>query len=988
MAGFMVIWILTVAGYSSSGWIIRTWQTDDGLPNNVVTGLSQAKDGYLWVATHNGLARFDGFRFEDFPLTNFAGIPSKEIATLLSVKTGGLWLAFDLGPLAYLHFGNAETITNPFPSHPTVTAMTEDDDGGLFVAFGLKVVRIKNGQVKEFTAPDGLPDGICSSLIRDTDGRVWLAKGAEVGVLKGDHFEKLLAFNTGRAVRLAAAKSGGIWVCVNDQLFTCNDKGVLGKISEFGVKNSLPRPTVLLEDQCGCVWIGTRRNGLFRFDGSNFQSIPTSHNWILCLAEDREGNIWAGTSGGGLDEVRPELIQLEGAGTGFASQTIQSICEDSQGRLWGLSQSGLLMLRVHDEWSLVSSNTDWPNIAANDLVADREGSLWMETTGHKLARWQNGVFKFWGPENGIRGPIRKILASSTGDIWIGEGQPEILQFFHADTLKTLSLPSNFHHILAMAEVNKTDIYVAGEHGELMRVWPDHGQYKTERVSRLPRQTIRCLSTTSDGSLWIGYDGAGVGRLDKNGQFTLIGRDQGLYDDNISQIIDDERGSLWFGSDHGIFRVQKNMLDAVAEGRLASVYSTFYGANEGLPDLRADLANAGGALRSRDGRLWMPMGASLAIINPEKLREDLIPPTVLLTHIEVDEHTVASYGGEIMPVQNAIALEKTGASLNLQPTHHRLDFNFTVLDFAAPDNVSFRYKLEGLDVGWSKASPQRNATYSRLSPGGYRFQVMACNSSGIWNETGASFGFTVMPFIWQTWWFRLVAVVLFTAAVLSVGRYFSHRKLQRRLLKFEQQAALDKERARIARDLHDDLGSCLTKIVMVSGLSRRGRIPTEKADNEVQTAARYAIKALDQTVWAVNPQNDTVPAFVNYTSQFVVDFLRTAGIKCDTDIAEQLPERAVPAEARHNLFLVIKETVNNIVRHANATDVKFQVAISDTSLRFTIQDNGSGFAHASTAPNADGLRNMRQRMDELGGEFQIESTSGTGTRIVIVFRLSS
>jgi signal transduction histidine kinase len=303
-------------------------------------------------------------------------------------------------------------------------------------------------------------------------------------------------------------------------------------------------------------------------------------------------------------------------------------------------------------------------------------------------------------------------------------------------------------------------------------------------------------------------------------------------------------------------------------------------------------------------------------------------------------------------------------------------------------VSFRYKLDGLDADWSKAGPQRSATYSRLSPGNYKFQVMACNSSGVWNETGADFGFVVRPFVWQTWWFRLSAVALFTVTVLSIGRYFLQRKLQRRLLKLEQLLALDKERARIARDLHDDLGGCLTQIIMVSGLTRRGRIPSEKANNDVLVAARYAIKALDQTVWAVNPRNDTLPAFINYTGQFVVDFLRTAGVKCNADIPEQLPEWPMRAEIRHNLFLVIKEAVNNIVRHANASEVKFQVVISDKSLRFSIRDNGLGFAHTPDAPDMDGLRNMRQRMDELGGEFQVESTPGIGTCIVLVAMLPS
>jgi signal transduction histidine kinase/ligand-binding sensor domain-containing protein len=987
MASFIVIWTLAADGAVDAGWIVRTWQTDDGLPGNTVTGLSQTKDGYLWVATHNGLARFDGVHFENFPLTNFANILSEDIASLMSVSSGGLLLAVNHGALAYLNFGSAKVTINPFTNRPTVTAMVEDKDGGLFVAFGLEVVRIINGQEKKFTAQDGMPDGTCSSLIKDTNGLVWLAKGTNVAVLRGDHFKTMLSFNTRRPLQLATAKSGGIWVCSNDQIFTCDDKGGLKRVGTFGDKSSLPRPTVLLEDRDGYVWIGTRRNGLYRFDGSACQSIPTSDSWIICLAEDRQGNIWAGTGGAGLDQVRPKLIQLEGSNTGLAAEAIQSVCEDLQNRLWALSRSGLLLLRTNGGWSLASSHTNLINVTANALAADREGSLWMETTGHKLVRWQNGVFEVWGLKNGILGSlIREILASSNGDIWIGEGRPEILQIIHSNTLKTVSLPSDFHYIRVMAEGIGGNFFIAGANGKLIRVWNDHGQYETEQIRELPQRKILCLSTSSDGSLWIGYEDAGVGRL-KNGHFALIGHEQELYDDNISEIIDDGRGSLWFGSNHGIFRAQKSVLDAVAEGRLSRVESIHYGSDQGLPD---NLRATGNAVLSHDGRIWMPMGTFLAIISPEKVFHDSTPP-VLLTKIEVDGRTVASYGGDIMPVQDVVPLRKPGAPLSLQAGYHRLDFNFTALDFVAPNNVNFHYRLDGLDTEWSKATPQRSVTYSRLSPGNYRFRVMACNSSGVWNEADASLHFSVLPFVWQKWWFRLAVVAFFTAAVLSVGRYFSHRNLQRRLLKLEQQAALNKERARIARDLHDDLGGCLTQIVMVSGLNRRGRIPAERAYNEVQSATRYAIQALDQTVWAINPRNDTLPSFINYTSQFAVDFLRTAGIKCDTDIPEQLPAWTVPAEARHNLFLIVKEAVNNIVRHASASEVKFQVVISDKTLRLTIQDNGHGFASASASASADlgadGLRNMRQRMDNLGGEFQIESAPGAGTCIKLVFRPS-
>jgi signal transduction histidine kinase/ligand-binding sensor domain-containing protein len=975
VAGCIVIWTVAVRASSDADWIVRTWQPVDGLPGVSVTGLSQTKDGFLWVASRDGLARFDGIHFESVPLTNFPGLSSRNVSKFLVAQSGGLWLSLNRGPVAFLNSGSADVIEGRFGNNGLATAMVEDNDGSLLVAFGPEVFRVRNKAVQRLKAESGLPTGICFSMIRDTRGQIWIAKGSQVGILRNDQFEKSFTFRTERALCLAPGKSGGVWICVNDQLLFCDEKGELKEMGSYGTKNSLPRPTSLLEVRDGSVWIGTRRNGLFHFDGEIFESVPTSDSAILCLASDREGNVWAGTAAGGLDQVRPKILQLEGAATGLAEQTVQSVCEDPQGRLWGLSRSGLLLVRSNGQWSAVSVNTNWPNLTELNIAIDRDGAVWTVTTGNKLACWQDGTLKLWSLESGIAGPsIRKVLADSRGDIWASEGPPEILQVIHHGNVETLPLPKTFHRGRAMAEDTHGNIFLAGLAGDLIRVRTENGSHVTEQFKGLPARTILSLAPDSDGSLWIGYSGLGLGRF-KDGKVSLIGTEQGLCDGTIAAVVEDDRGSLWFGSERGIFRAEKSALNAVADGRSTRVQCVRY-ESEGVS---GPLHARGAGIKTRDGRIWMPMGTALAIINPNKVTRDALPPPVFLTGMELDGRAMAAYGGGIIPVNGITALEKH-ISPSLRVHYHRLQFDFTALDFTSPGNVSFRYQLENFDPGWTEPDPRRSATYPELPPGKYRFRVMACSGSGVWNEAGTSFAFTVLPFFWQTWWFRICVAMIFTAAVLSAGRYFFHQKLKRQVVRLEQQAALNRERARIARDLHDDLGSCLTQIVLVSGLNRRGRISPEKAVDDVQAAARYAIKALDQTVWAINPHNDTLPAFINYTSQFVVDFLRTAGIKCRANIPEQLPDRPVPAEVRHNLFLVIKEAINNIVRHSGTKEVDFEVSIRDKSLNLVIEDRGAGFVPAPAAAGADGLRNMRERMSAVNGEFQIETTPGAGTRI--------
>ncbi|HXE42288.1 MAG TPA: triple tyrosine motif-containing protein, partial [Candidatus Baltobacteraceae bacterium] len=332
------------------------------------------------------------------------------------------------------------------------------------------------------------------------------------------------------------------------------------------------------------------------------------------------------------------------------------------------------------------------------------------------------------------------------------------------------------------------------------------------------------------------------------------------------------------------------------------------------------------------------------------------------------------------------LRKPQSALRFPASHRRLEFDFTALSFAAPESVNFQYRLDGFDDNWVEGGTQQSVNYSRLPAGKYQFRVKACNRDGIWNETGAAIAFTVEPFLWQTWWFRLAALIMFTSAVFAIARYVSFRRLRLQLKIIEQQAALDKERTRIARDIHDDLGCRLTKIVLLTELTLQN---SSKADNaidrvkQISATAREGMQSLDETVWAINPRNDTLPDLIDYIGQFALEFLRTAGIRCRLNLPDHPPVRTISAEVRHNLFLAVKEALNNIVRHSNATEVFVRVVINGDSLVIAIEDNGRGFGQLPDTATADGLRNMRQRMEEISGECRIESELGTGTKISFI-----
>lgn len=963
---------------------MHVWQSDDGLPNNNVTSLAQTLDGYLWVATSGHFARFDGVHFEEFTPRN--ALPTGQIGrvnALLEDSKGGLWMAMAHGPIIRLYSGVAQIYTNNLPDYIAQT-MVEDGEGGIWITYhGNVVCRIKDGQVTRFTSQDGLPERFDCALTVDNQGRVWFAKDGQVGRFENGHFN-ILNKSLGRNVRLAKSNSGGIWIGSGRELFKCDDSGIVASMGTFRPDVIGTEPISLLEDKSGAVWIGTAADGLFRYDGSGFEKISTSHPYISSLMQDREGNLWVGTGGGGLDQIRPRAFTLENEATGLPLGAVESVSEDSYGNTWATTQSGELVCRTNRSWLSISDSTNWPGGRATCVTASGDGRIWIGTQNHVLYCLQDGRFTSWRTQQGFTGHVvRSLLADTNGSVWVVEEDPDLVQHLQDGQWSTINMPASAGVPRATCKDATGNVWIGTSKGFLLRIWNGVISDETTNVSS-SYTSIRSLAATPDGSLWIGYAGWGLGRF-KEGYFARITPAQGLFNGYISQIVSDGRGWLWFGSDRGIFKVRQGELDNVAEGRAASVLSIHYGEGNALPSLQSSFGFSPNVLHSRDGNLWFPTMSALAVVNLDNLEENLRPPPVLIKQVVVDDRVIASYGG-VIPVSEGVDLGMAGTKLRLPPNHRRLEFDFTALSFSAPENVHYECRLAGFDDDWVNVNDQSSIPYSRLPSGNYQFLVRAQNGDSDWSQASVV-GLVVTPFFWNTWWFRSVVVALFTAVVIAIVRYVSFRRLRMKLDALEQQAALDKERSRIAKDIHDDLGGSLTQIKLLFELTQRNRSTPDKVDRlgqEGLAATRQIIKSMDEIVWAVNPRNDSLPHLVDYLGQFAIEFLSRAGIRCRVDLPEQPVAWAISPEARHNLFLAVKEALNNVIQHADANEVWLRATATEEVLTIIIEDNGHGFNGKTNGEFADGLPNMDQRMADIGGQSKIESKADTGTRVSLIF----
>ena len=424
IAGFVSA---TLADSTNSVWFTRIWRTSDGLPNKNVMAVAQGRDGFLWVATPVGLARFDGVRFSPFSYRASGNGADQGVHAMLPSRAGGLLVVPNEGPVTCLdaNFSRALALTIGLSETNVPMNVTEDGDGSVWIAYsGNAVVRIGDGRPAQFVQQDGAsPQRLIFDLITDAAGNVWLANGdanhSGVCVFRDGQFRTVARFKFKDTPRVATAGSNGVWIANGTQLFKCDVQGKLETIGQFQPDAPGAQPLALIEDHAGAVWIGSVNNGLFRYNGKEFEKIETSHPTILSLTEDQEGNIWAGTAGGGLDRISPRSVKLEGLDTGSSLVTIQSICEDTNGVLWGATQNGLLVSRVDGKWIPELTNETWLGVVTC-VAADHAGGLWIGTANRQLYYWRNGQHKTWSRDEGMaKITLTALLPAANGDLWMG-----------------------------------------------------------------------------------------------------------------------------------------------------------------------------------------------------------------------------------------------------------------------------------------------------------------------------------------------------------------------------------------------------------------------------------------------------------------------------------------------------------------------------------------------------------------------------------------
>lgn len=914
-------------------YLVQNWQADEGLPQNTITALAQDQRGYLWMGTAFGVIRYDGVNFTAYEGGASLALSQGYVQGIYGDDQGPLWIATRRSGLIR-QFNGRFTVIQPtnLPVHAAIDSLAQTADGKLWLTIGSGTVGFLKGETFQATASLGkVAQGpMLFNLVTDVKGGLWFSKQDTYGQLVDGQPTNYTKYS-GSVITLAPSHDGGMWLSNGRNLRrippgqTTNSEVITGlTFGSYGVR-------ALYEDRSGTLWVGTRNKGLFRLRDNVLEPAGGISQPISGLLEDAEGNLWVGTQGAGLYKIRPRAFRLVTATTdGLSVGPVLSVCGD-----WAALGAGGLARVVPSDKVEIAANYERFGVSA--LQDDRAGGVWLGTTSGRLIH-QTADGKRLPPmtlaSNNTQ--LRVLHRDSKGNLWIG-GFPSGLFRLSAgagEKWKTFSAPEFPNRaVTAIAESANGVIWIGDASGEL-HCYRDGEFHRFGAESGFSGFAIGALLPDTDGGLWVGTLGGGLGRFDGQ-KIKFLNAGAGLGESVISSLIEDRAGWLWVGTSHGIYRTRIPELLAALTGRKNKAAVVHFGRSDGLANVQCTAEYQPSVWLTQEGRLRFATSKGILSFDPSAIPDNPLVPPLNLESILVDGAVVSSQ-----------------APLQLPYNFKKIEFRYAAMSFVAPEEVLFRRRLFGFDEDWVDGGTARSASYPRLPPGHYQFKFTACNNQGVWNDDPWRLAFEVMPAFWQTVWFRAGVLGLFAGLVGGITRYFTRAKMRRKLARIEQAHALERERMRISRDLHDDLGARLTQMAFLTDLAANGpEAPVEMKTQlkDVSSQARRAVQSLDETVWMVNPQKDTLAHLIGYIASYAEQFFLRTNINCRQEICPQPPEITLRGDLRRDVYLLVKEALNNVLKHSGATEVWLRMTVRGPLLRIVVQDNGHGFSQSESKP---------------------------------------
>jgi signal transduction histidine kinase len=681
-----------------------------------------------------------------------------------------------------------------------------------------------------------------------------------------------------------------------------------------------------------------------------------------------------------LFRARKQVVTAYSEADGIKDKNVYPIYEDRAGTIW-IGTTGRLFKRENGTFTLIESTEKFD---VNAIGEDASGRVLISSFS-ALYVLENNRFAPFEPEKILsQGAIYAIHADREKALWIGSSQ--VLRRFKGGVLESFTTADGLagNDVKVIIEARAGGLWIGTYDG--LTHYKD-GKFTSWRESDgLPSRTVRALYEDADGTLWIGsYDG-GLARF-KNGKFTRYDSKTGLPNDGAFQILEDDNRNFWISSNRGIYRVNKDELNEYADGKRQSVASIAYGKADGMLNAESNGGRSPAGIRARDGHLWFPTQDGVAVIDPQAVKANPKPPPVVIESVKIDNSLIADCESRIADC----GFNKEKSQIRIEPHQQSFEISYTALSFINSENLRFKYKLEGLDSDWVDAGVRRTAYYSHVPPGEYTFRVIAANSDNIWNERGAAIKIVVRPAFYQTRWFWVLSAATIGLFILGIyrrrinesrRRQFAQEEFSRRLIN-----AHETERRRVAAELHDSIGQSLAMIKnsAVFGANTANNLSEAKEQLvEISGASAQAISEVREIAYNLRPYLVDRLGLTKAIGELLEKIEDGTGLEIDEQLEniDDLFEK----EAEISIYRIIQESLNNILKHAEATRARVSMTATERSVKIEISDNGRGFdAHSASEPSGRGgfgLLGMSERVRMLGGTMAIESAAGKGAQIKI------
>ncbi|MBI5470727.1 MAG: hypothetical protein HY961_00135 [Ignavibacteriae bacterium] len=1002
---------------------------DEGLAQSSVYCILQDRTGFLWFGTGDGLERYDGYSLSHFrhKSSDTTSLAANTVRCLFEDRDGILWIGTDDG------LSEFDRDTERFTTHPIVVhtarssfrtglaQISEHSPGKLLLrtTVGLHIFDVRTRTLRDFWIPLPLltKENTLMGLDSDASGRfvVGTQSGIRVVQENGDRCTEIpLAAAVRAALKNVIAHEirrdaeGFYWIGTEahgvfrlDPSFTTLVRYHKHGRPPFSIPDNFVNAIAQIQnDRSSLLLIGCGEGSLMQFDPLHKRFIPYDSIGanggdrpgvpITSFFPDRSNVLWIGTDGDGVYKVNTRPAQFHHYVSPLSSPDnenvnfLKAICEDRDGILWlGAYNGGLVRFdRRTDAWRSFRYEPRNPrSLASNNVYAlheDARGTLWVGTDSG-LAAFDKRSMSFTRYLRASAGQpamnhITAIAHGDTNTLWLSTRQGSCSfdlrrkQFVH-DSIGVHTMPAaniffgNTTHIIYK---DRSNMLWSGTYGNgLLRFDP---QTRTASLwahnpndeSSLSNNIIRSIREDTAGTIWIGTE-EGLNRFNAaTSTFTRFTQRDGLPNDFIYGILCDAKNNLWISTNKGLSKF------TIATQRFRN-----YGPEDGL---QSNEFNTGAFFQSTSGEMFFGGINGLNTFFPDSVEDNPHLPNVVLTDFKKFDVSVR--------LDTAVSVV---SEIHLNYDETVFSFQFAALEYTDVAKNQYAYMMEGFESDWTYCGTRREVRYTNLSPGTYRFRVKAANDDGVWNENGLSVAIIITPPFWMAWWFRGAAGLFMLGAIFGGTRFVELRRIRRHLAHLEQESAVERERSRISRDMHDELGANLTSLSMMTEVARRSLGDQSTVDDHLRkmtSIASETLQKLDEIVWAVNPQADRLDNLAAYISEYAQEIFDATNIRVRFDFPEEIPEIPLAADVRHNIFLVVKESFTNILKHSCASEVTVSIRLHDARLHVEVRDNGKGTALRMESGLGNGIRNMRQRIESVGGTLAFSSSVGNGTAVKV------